>query len=233
MGRKIVILLGHPGAGKGTQAKEIMRELKIPQISTGDMLRDAIARKTPCGLEAKEKMDAGNLVSDEIVNGIVSERILRSDCINGFILDGYPRTVSQAETFGRQIRDDDQLSVIEIGAATDKLVKRLVGRLMCSDPACGAIYNIYSRTPQNAGVCDRCGANLVHRSDDREDLIRERFRTYQEETFPLIEFYRKLGVFHHVDGLRPIGEVTRDILDTLEAGVEVTRTPRGGKQKFA
>ena len=233
MGRKIVTLLGHPGAGKGTQAKEIMRELKIPQISTGDMLRDAIVRQTPCGLEAREKMDAGNLVNDEIVNGIVAERIRTSDCSNGFILDGYPRTVSQAETFGGEIKADDHLFVIEIGAESENLVTRLVGRLMCADPGCGAIYNIYSRAPQNQGVCDRCGRNLVHRSDDREDLIRERFRTYQEETYPLIEFYRKLGVFHRVDGLRPITDVTKDILDILEAEVEVTRTPRGGKHKFA
>jgi adenylate kinase len=233
MGRKLVILLGQPGAGKGTQAKEIMRELRIPQISTGDMLREAIARRTAYGIEAREKMDAGNLVSDDIVNGIVSERIAQPDCARGFILDGYPRTVQQAETFQRQMKKDDQLYVIEIGAASEDMVNRLVGRLMCPQPKCGAIYNIYSRAPRTNGVCDRCGGRLIRRSDDREDLIRERFKTYQEETYPLIEFYRNLGVFHHVDGLRPIAEVTRDILDILETEAELTPTPKGGKQKFA
>src|SRR3954469_24539921 len=130
MSRKIVILLGHPGAGKGTQARSIMHRLEIPQISTGDMLREAIINKTAYGCEAKSKMDAGELVSDAIVNGIVAERIKRDDCKNGFILDGYPRTVSQAETFRSHMNNDDQLSVIEIGADSDRLrkEKRLVGR---------------------------------------------------------------------------------------------------------
>src|SRR5262245_65700294 len=133
MARRILILMGHPGAGKGTQAREIMHRLNIPQISTGDMLRDAIARKTSYGVEAKAKMDAGELVSDEIVNGIVRERIQQDDCKNGFILDGYPRTVTQAETFRQTMRDkDDQLVVIEIGANSEDLTNRLVGRLMCS-----------------------------------------------------------------------------------------------------
>src|ERR1700722_11300317 len=137
MGRKILILVGHPGAGKGTQARSIMHQLDIPQISTGDMLREAIANQTSYGCEAKMKMDAGELVSDEIVNGIVAERVKRDDCAKGFILDGHPRTVSQAETFQAQINESDQLSVIEIGADSDRLrkEKRLVGRLMC--PGCG------------------------------------------------------------------------------------------------
>jgi len=132
MGRNIVILLGHPGAGKGTQARSIMQKLQIPQISTGDMLREAIANKTPFGCEAKSKMDAGELVSDGIVNGIVADRIQRDDCNKGFILDGYPRTVSQAETFRTQMSNGDGLSVIEIGADSEQLrkEKRLIGRLM-------------------------------------------------------------------------------------------------------
>jgi adenylate kinase len=210
-----------------------MRELRIPQISTGDMLRDAITRKTAYGVEAKEKMDAGNLVSDDIVNGIVAERILMKDCVNGFILDGYPRTVQQASTFQRQMKGDDHLSVIEIGAASENLVERLVGRLMCPDPKCGAIYNVYSRAPQTEGVCDRCGKKLVHRSDDREDLIRERFKTYRTETYPLIDFYQKLKVFHRVNGLGPIADVTKEILEILAAAEELTPAPKGGKQKFA
>ena len=214
MPRKIIILLGHPGAGKGTQSRAIMRQLNIPQISTGDMLRDAVARQTSFGKEAKERMDAGELVSDDIVNGIVAERILQDDCKNGFILDGYPRNVSQAETFNNQLRDDDQLFVIEVRAETAKLVNRLVGRLMC--PGCGDIYNVYSRAPQSERVCDRCGDGLVQRSDDREDLIQERFKTYDGETLPLVKFYESQGVYHQVNGMRPIGEVTKEILTIVD-----------------
>jgi len=217
MGRTILILLGHPGAGKGTQARMIMGTLAIPQISTGDMLREAIADKTPFGCEAKAKMDAGELVSDAIVNGIVADRIQQEDCKNGFILDGYPRTVSQAETFRSQIGRGDCLSVIEIGADSERLrkEKRLVGRLMC--PGCGEIYNQYSKVPKTDTICDICGKSLVHRSDDREDLILERFRTYREETFPLVKFYQDLGAYHQVDGMKPIYEVTKDILDIVNS----------------
>ncbi len=217
MGRKIVILLGHPGAGKGTQARSIMSRLDIPQISTGDMLREAIANQTPFGCEAKKKMDAGELVSDAIVNGIVSERIKRDDCKKGFILDGYPRTVSQAETFRSQMANGDGLSVIEIGADAERLrkEKRLIGRLMC--PKCGEIYNEYSRAPKKDNACDACGEGLIHRSDDREDLILERFRTFREKNQPLVQFYQDLGVYHKVDGMRPITEVTSEIMDIIQS----------------
>jgi adenylate kinase len=214
MGRKIVILLGHPGAGKGTQARAIMHRLDIPQISTGDMLREAVAKGTSFGREAKAKMDAGELVSDTIVNGIVAERITRDDCKKGFILDGYPRTVQQAKTFGKAITDRDQLFVIEIGTNSQELTNRLTGRWIC--PGCGEIYNTYSRAPKAEGKCDVCGWALFHRSDDREDLVRERFRTYKEETHPLIQHYQRVGAYHRVDGLRPIGEVTKDILSIVD-----------------
>jgi adenylate kinase len=223
MGRKVVILLGHPGAGKGTQARAIMHRLDIPQISTGDMLREAIAKKTSFGCEAKAKMDAGELVSDNIVNGIVSERIAHDDCKNGFILDGYPRTVQQAETFCRQITDDDDLYVIEIGANSDELTERLTGRRIC--PGCGEIYNTYSRAPRVEGKCDICGWTLFQRSDDREDLARERFRTYKEETHPLIQYYQQRGVYYRVHGPRPIEQVTREILAILDGGEKKTLIP--------
>jgi len=217
MSRKIVILLGHPGAGKGTQARSIMHRLEIPQISTGDMLREAIINKTAYGCEAKSKMDSGELVSDSIVNGIVAERIQREDCKKGFILDGYPRTVSQAETFKASMSDGDELSVIEIDADSVRLrkEKRLVGRLMC--PGCGEIYNQYSKMPKSDRLCDICGVGLVQRSDDREDLILERFRTYRAETYPLVQFYQNLGVYHQVDGMKPIDQVTREILDIVDS----------------
>src|SRR5207253_400156 len=216
MGRKIVILLGHPGVGKGTQARAIVNHIGIPQISTGDMLREAIANKTAYGCEAKAKMDAGELVSDAIVNGIVAERITRDDCKKGFILDGYPRTVQQAETFSKSMLKGDQLFVIEIGAQSDGLTKRLTGRWIC--PGCGEIYNTFSRAPKVEGVCDVCGWSLFHRSDDREDLVRERFRTYKEETHPLVQYYQQLGIYHRVNGMRPIEEVTREILSIVDDG---------------
>ena len=207
--RRIVILLGNPGAGKGTQAKEIVRRLGIPQISTGDMLREAMARQNGLGKEARRRMDAGELVSDSTVNGIVAERIVRADCGSGFILDGYPRTVPQAEAFQQHLKRNDKLFVIEIRAEDSHILGRLVSRLMC--PACGEIYNSVSRMPRKAGSCDRCEVTLVRRSDDREELILERFKIYKEETFPLVEHYRKTGCYHGVDGLRPIHEVTQDI----------------------
>jgi adenylate kinase len=214
MGRKIVILLGHPGAGKGTQARAIMHRLDIPQISTGDMLREAVAKDTSFGREAKAKMDAGELVTDSIVNGIVAERVVRDDCEKGFILDGYPRTVQQAATFNKTLNNDDKLFVIEIGANSDSLTNRLTGRWIC--PGCGEIYNTFSRAPRVEGVCDVCGWSLFHRSDDREDLVRERFRTYKKETSPLVQYYQQLGVYHLVDGMRPIRAVTKEILSIVD-----------------
>ena len=231
MVRKIVVLLGHPGAGKGTQAKEIRRLLNIPQVSTGDMLRDAIVRQTAYGKEAKERMDAGHLVEDAIVNGIVVERIAESDCKAGFILDGYPRTVQQAETFKSELRAKDRMFVIEIVADGASVVDRLVGRLMCS--GCGDIYNKYSRAPLAKGLCDRCGEPLVTRSDDRQDLIQERFKQYQDETYPLIDYFAKKGCYHRVDGMRPILEVTKDILTIVDADAALYSVRKGGKKSLA
>ena len=147
MSRNVVILLGPPGAGKGTQAKAVTEQLGLPQISTGDMLRDAVARKTELGLEAKKVMEAGDLVSNELVNGIVVERIAASDCAGGFILDGYPRNVSQAEMFGAELGSSDDLLVIELAVDTDFLVRRLTARRTCE--RCGAIYNLDSRPPKD------------------------------------------------------------------------------------
>ena len=216
LGRKIVILLGNPGAGKGTQAKEIVRQLNIPQISTGDMLREAMAQPNGLGREARQRMETGGLVSDATVNQIVAERIGRSDCSTGFVLDGYPRTVPQAETFERHLKGGDRLFVIEIRVDDANLIGRLAGRMMC--PTCGEIYNSISRMPRKAGWCDRCVMELARRDDDREELVRERFRIYREETLPLVEHYSRNGRFHRVDGLRPIAEVTRDIRIIVDSG---------------
>jgi len=211
--RHVVILLGPPGAGKGTQAKVIETELSLPQISTGDMLRDAIARKTSLGLDAKKAVDAGRLVTDEIVNGIVGERIEADDCKDGFILDGYPRNVSQAEAFELNLGERDQLSVIEIRVQIGRLISRLTARRTCG--SCGEIFNLENRPPREDGVCDKCGGELVHRSDDTEEVIRDRMETYRTETEPLVEFYRGEGVYHQVDGMAPVDQVTRKIISIV------------------
>jgi adenylate kinase len=228
MGRRIIMLLGYPGAGKGTQAKEIMRRLNIPQISTGDMLRDAVAWQTTLGKEAQKKMQAGELVSDAVVNGIVAERIEREDCSQGFILDGYPRTVQQAETFGKSLKADDRLFVIEIAGDATKTVERLSGRKIC--PTCGDIYNVVSHAPSRKGLCNHCGAQLIRRSDDTEAVVHERVKHHDAETRPLVEHYKKAGSYYEVNGIRPIAEVTKSILAIIDAD-DLSLTPvRGGRK---
>jgi adenylate kinase len=214
MGRNVLILLGYPGAGKGTQAKEIMKRLCIPQISTGDMLREEISHETPYGQQARDLMAAGKFVDDAIVDAIVAGRIRRDDCRNGFILDGYPRTVAQATTFSRGMRMDDRFWVIEIYADPEHVLSRLLGRLMC--PNCTEIYNVHSRMPKIVGVCDKCGAVLVHRPDDVREKIEERFVHYREKTDPLVEYYKKTGRFRQVDGRPPAADVTRQLMTLID-----------------
>jgi adenylate kinase len=234
MGRKIIILLGYPGAGKGTQAKEIMRQLRIPQISTGDMLREEIAANTAYGKEVQERMDAGKFVDDAIVDGIVAGRITRDDCKSGFILDGYPRTVSQAETFARELRPADQLFVIEIVADPGHVMSRLLGRLMC--PKCTEIYNVHSKMPKVDRLCDRCGSALVHRPDDVREKIEERFVHYRAKTDPLVKYYTRTGKFHQVDGRPPAAEVTRrlmEIVDGEETEGDLAPAPKRRRRSLA
>jgi adenylate kinase len=211
--RNVVILLGPPGAGKGTQAKRVGKELLLPQISTGDMLRDAISRRTALGLEARKGVDSGVLVSDEIVNGVVAERIGLEDCRSGFILDGYPRNVSQAEAFDGNLTGADRMSVIELGVDTDRLVDRLTKRWTCRN--CGEIYNTESHPPSEVGVCDCCGGLLEQRSDDTEAVIRDRMGVYRAETEPLVQFYLEKGVYSRVDGMAPIDDVTRSLASMI------------------
>ena len=208
--RHIVILLGPPGAGKGTQSRVMMDKLELPQIATGDMLRDAVTQKTRLGMEAKKVLDEGNLVGDDIVTGIVLERTAAPDCARGFILDGYPRNLVQAELFQAELGAEDHLTVIELAVETDFLVKRITSRITCSQ--CNAVYNSEARAPRVEGVCDRCGGDLIHRSDDHEEVVRERLRTYIAQTEPLAEFYRSKGVYSKVDGMSNIGRVTEDIM---------------------
>jgi len=226
--RNVIILLGYPGSGKGTQAKEIMRRLNIPQISTGDMLREEIARESEAGKVAKDLMAAGKYVGDSIVDTIVAARIRRADCVNGFVLDGYPRTVAQAKTLSEELKANDQLSVIEIVADPEHVLARLLGRLMC--PNCTAIYHRDIRPPKEVGVCDVCGANLKHRPDDEKDKIEERFSHYRERTDPVIAYYKTTGCFTQVDGRPPADKVTVGVMEAIDrcaAGAVPGKTERG------
>jgi adenylate kinase len=211
-----LIFLGAPGAGKGTQAREVAKHFGIPQISTGDMLRDAVKRQTPLGLAAKAKMEAGALVPDEVVCGIVEERTSEADCQKGFILDGFPRTIAQAQFVDRMLaaRGQDRPLVLDIEVDEELLLKRLTGRLTCS--VCGEIYNIYFNPPKVAESCDKDGGKLFHRADDNEATIRQRLEAYHQQTAPLIEYYRGQGALLAVDGNKDPESIARGLLDYLE-----------------
>ncbi|MBV9669908.1 MAG: adenylate kinase [Acidobacteriales bacterium] len=213
-----IILLGPPGAGKGTQAKEIVAAYRIPQISTGDILRDNVARGTELGRQAKAVIDRGELVSDGLVNAMVAERLAEGDCKRGFILDGYPRTPVQAawldRHFSTQIGAMAAPVVISVVVPYNLLFRRLTGRRTC--PVCGKIYNIYFEPPKAEGRCDVEGAELVTRKDDAENVIAERLKSYEAQTLQLAEHYRKTGHFVEINGDQPIDQVTREVLATIE-----------------
>lgn len=212
-----LILLGPPGAGKGTQAKAIATEYSIPQISTGDILRLAVREGSAMGLRAKAYMDAGALVPDEVVVGIVRERLEQPDCIPGFILDGFPRTVAQANT----LRDNlEELkiglrSVISLEVNEDALVDRLTGRRTCR--GCGRGYHVKHDPPRISGICDACSGELFQREDDREETIRHRLAVYRQQTTPLIDYYRQQGLLTSIDGMMDIPEVREQIRAVLRA----------------
>ncbi|HEX2018687.1 MAG TPA: adenylate kinase [Aurantimonas sp.] len=208
----ILILLGPPGAGKGTQAHRLIERFGIPQLSTGDMLRAAVAAQSEVGLKAKAVMDAGNLVSDEIVNAIVSERIDQPDCAKGFILDGYPRTLVQADAVGEMLAAKG-LSldhVIEMKVDDEVLVRRVAGRFTCAK--CGAVYHDEDRKPKVEGVCDVCqSTEFKRRPDDNAETMRTRLRTYYKETSPLVGYYHCRGKLRLVDGMQDVDVVTESI----------------------
>jgi len=211
-----LIFLGAPGAGKGTQAREVSKHFSIPQISTGDILREAVRNQTPLGLAAKAKMEAGGLVPDEVVCGIVEQRIERPDCQRGFILDGFPRTLPQAQFVDGmlQMKGRGNPLVLDIKVDHDLLLKRLTGRRTCS--LCGEIYNVYFNPPRLEGVCDKDGGKLLQRADDSEESIRQRLVAYEQQTSPLIDYYRRKGVLHEVDGNRRPEAIATELIDFLE-----------------
>ena len=195
-----IVLMGPPGAGKGTQAVTIADEFKIPHISTGDMFREAIAKKTELGLKAKEIIDAGNLVPDELTVGLVRERLSQKDCENGYLLDGFPRTIPQAEALtkmGEEIGRPVTL-VINIDLADEVLLERISGRRVC--PKCGASYHIVNRKPLVEGICDRCGSELIQRKDDNAESFKVRLENYYKSTKPLLDYYQRFNLLHEFDG---------------------------------
>ncbi len=211
-----LILLGAPGAGKGTQAKLIVSKYGIPQISTGDMLREAVANQTELGKKAKEYMDKGELVPDEVVIGIVKERLAQPDCERGFILDGFPRTLKQAEALDKIL---DELgkkidAVINVAVPEEEIVKRIVNRRTCKK--CGAVYHLIYNPPKEPGKCDKCGGELYQRDDDKEETVKERLRVYKAQTEPLIDYYSKKGLVYNVDGTKSIEGVFEEIEKILD-----------------
>lgn len=206
-----LILLGAPGAGKGTQADILSQRLNIPTISTGNILRAAVKNGTPVGLKAKEYMDAGKLVPDEVIIGIVVERLAEPDCANGYILDGVPRTIAQAEALEEKGIHFDTVLSIEI--SDEEIVERMGGRRACT--ACGATYHVVSAPPKAEGKCDKCGADLVLRDDDKPETVKNRLAVYHTETEPLKDFYAKRGNLKSVDNQPTIEATTKVVLEAL------------------
>jgi len=215
-----LILLGPPGAGKGTQAKILTKKYAIPQISTGDILRVAVAEQTPMGIKAKEFMDRGALVSDEVVVGIVEERLAKPDCASGFILDGFPRTVKQADALRQMLKALDKSidHVISICVEKDELLERVTGRRTCR--SCGKGFHVTFDPPKVNGICDECNGELYQRADDSEETMRNRLGVYEEQTAPLIAYYAQQSLLRTIYGIGSIEEIQRKLLSILEGRQE-------------
>ena len=211
-----IVLLGEPGSGKGTQAKLLVEKYKLPQISTGDMLREAVAEASPLGRQAKVAMDAGQLVSDEIVLAIIQERVMRPDARKGFILDGFPRNQQQAEALDQLLTSLGRplnLSLL-VAVDVDALIQRLVGRRTCL--SCGQMYNIYYAPPHIEGRCDECGGRLRHRADDNEETIGNRLRVFETHTLPVVEYYKEQGNLRTIQGVGEISDIFKAVTKVVE-----------------
>ncbi|MGP4109085.1 adenylate kinase [Virgibacillus sp. L01] len=211
-----LILMGLPGAGKGTQAEKINEKYQIPHISTGDMFRLAIKEGTDLGKKAKEFMDQGELVPDEVTIGIVKERLGKDDCKNGFLLDGFPRTIAQAEALQSLLTDLKESIdyVLHVDVPEENLVERLTGRRIC--PNCGATYHVMYNPPKQSGICDNDGSELIQREDDQADTVKKRLEVNMKQTQPLLDFYQEKGYLVTVDGDQEIDQVFRDIQTKIE-----------------
>ena len=212
-----IIMLGAPGAGKGTYAKKITQKYDIPAISTGDIFRENIKAGTVLGKKAKGYMDAGNLVPDELVCDLVVDRLQQEDCKNGYILDGFPRTIPQAEALTEALKkqDDGIDFALEINMADEAIVERMAGRRVCEK--CGATYHIVNIPPKKEGICDECGGNIILRDDDAPETVKKRLEVYHEQTAPLIEYYKNLGLLSVIDGSKGLEQCVADISAVLES----------------
>ena len=212
-----LILMGAPGSGKGSYAAVLKEHYRVPHISTGNIFRDAIEKKTPMGLIAKTYIDKGNLVPDDITNEIVKERLKQKDCENGFLLDGYPRTIAQAESLTKIL---DELGItldaaVNLEVDDDLIVRRIVNRRSC--PKCGKGYNLITYPPKKEGICDVCNTPLFTRKDDNEETVTSRLDVYNKQTRPLVDYYDKLGKLVSIDSNGTIEDTVKDIIKTLEA----------------
>lgn len=217
---RALIFLGPPGAGKGTQAKQIAQSCGVPHLSTGDMFRDAVKRDTELGRRVKPIMDRGNLVPDDLVMKLVEERLSRPDCAHGFVFDGFPRTIAQASQLDAILarRGFGKPLVIDLVVSADKLMRRLTGRRTCG--VGGEIYNIHDAPPKVDGICDVDGGKLVQRADDTPEVVKERLAAYERQTKPLTDYYQRQGVLHAVDAgasVEEVGRALRDVLKGLES----------------
>lgn len=212
-----IIMLGAPGAGKGTQAKKIAEKYQIPHISTGDIFRANIKGGTELGMKAKSYMDQGGLVPDDITIGMLLNRIKEDDCANGYVLDGFPRTIPQAESLTKALGEMGESIdyAIDVDVPDENIINRMAGRRACL--ACGATYHIVYNPPKQEGVCDVCGEKLVLRDDDKPETVQKRLGVYHEQTQPLIEYYGKAGILVTVDGTKDLNEVFKDIVTVLGA----------------
>ena len=210
-----LVFLGPPGAGKGTYAKKLREHVNIPHISTGDMFREAATSGTELGKKVKEIMEKGELVPDDIVNEVVRERLLKDDCKRGFILDGYPRTVPQAEALEKILEElgEKLTAAIFFDVPEDVVVERLTNRRIC--PKCGRIYNLLSMKPKEDELCDVCKVKLIQRDDDKEEVVRKRYKVYMENTKPVIEFYNKKKLLFTIDGTIGLEKVTQEVLNII------------------
>ncbi len=209
--KTVIILLGPPGSGKGTQAVQITNELDIPHISTGDLFRYNIKNNTALGKEAQRYMDAGKLVPDSLVLNMLADRVSQEDCANGYLLDGFPRTIAQAQAFVA----DANLLIFNLSVSDELIIQRISGRLVCKE--CGRVYNKYFTPPKSEKHCDHCNGEVYQRSDDQPEVVQERLKVYHEQTKPLIGFYESKGAIHHLDGEKEAGQIFAELMEIVNA----------------